>query len=804
MHVPQLRTALPWLIGLSLFASLSCFAVAIYLGFAAGADATQDAARQLSGQADALARQIDSDVAVYDLTLREAARLLPPGVPGAAPPSLPLLDLPLTAGYIGFINVLNEFGDVVADPRSNVSRPVNFAGRDYFQDQQKNPADIVMIGRPFATAPNQHASLPISRRLNRPDGSFAGVVVAGVRLTWLSDLLSRPSPGPHPEVTIRRGDGLILMRTPYDPDAIARTDAADPAWQAYLRTGLTGPMDDRTGIHLFHRINAGNLVLELGLNNAEIAAGEKPWLLWLPLLALIPGLCVLGLSLPAHRMQRRGDRIEAAANTAYDESQRMLANMSHELRTPLTGILGQAELMAREGGLSERQANRLKALMGAGTLMRNIVNRVIDVARPDDVVGPPILTACDLDLLLGSALDGVEGEARRKGLLLTSNVDLAMPRRAMLEPDRVRQMLNNLLMNAVKFTDRGSVALRVMSNSDQLRFEVADTGPGIPANKSNRLFRAYDRLDIPASRVAGSGLGLSITERFARGMGGRVGHSENPGGGSVFWFELPFIEPVADTAVIAPPAPVPPDVRHLRVLLADDNDLTRAVTRDFLLSGGHAVTEVPGGEAAVNLVRQQDFDVVLTDMRMPIVDGMEVTRRIRALPNHRARTPIVLVTADIAAVRDGESGQTGVDLCVQKPFTRTELLAAVTAAARLAPVPDAPDSDSPALNMAALAELKQTVGNVAFAAHLNGATGRIADLVTLLESPDALDNPNLGEAAHDLIGVAGLMGFTVLGAALQRFDSATDRAIPAAALLEAAKASLQALRCQLASAAAGS
>jgi signal transduction histidine kinase/DNA-binding response OmpR family regulator len=798
MRLPQVRTALPWLIGLSLVASLGCLTVVIYLGIAAGADARRYAARQLAGQADALARQIDSDMAVYDLTLREAARLLSLGGPAGAAPKLPLLDLPLTAGYIGFINVLNEFGDVVADLRSNVSRPLNFRGRDYFQDQLKNPADVVMIGRPFAAAPGQHASIPITRRLPGPDGSFAGVVVAGVHLTWLSDILSRPSPGPRPSVTIRRGDGLILMRSPYDQDAIARAGATDPAWQAFLRTGLTQTMDDGTGIHLFHSLSALNLVLELGLNDADFAAGDQLGRL---LLALIPVLFILGLGVAAYRLRRRGDRIEFAANTTYVESQRQLANMSHELRTPLTGIMGQAELMTQEGGLNERQSTRLQALTEASTLMRSIVNRVIDVARPDDAVGPPILTACDLDPLLGGALGMVESEARRKGLLLTSNIDFATPRRAMLEQDRVRQMLNNLLMNAVKFTELGSVALRVIGNANQLRFEVADTGRGVPANKRYRLFHAYDRLDVPVSREDGSGLGLSITDRFARNMGGRAGHSENPGGGSVFWFELPFIEPVEEQAKLTLPATAP-EIRHLRLLLADDSDLTRPVTSEFLRSGGHAVCEVTGGEAAINLVQQQDFDVVLTDMRMPIVDGTEVARRIRALPGHRARTPIVLVTADIAAIRASEAGRTGVDLCVQKPFTRAGLLAAVAAAARLAPVPDATDPDDPVLDMATLADLKQSLGDVAFASHLDKATRRIADLLNLLEQPDALVNSELHEAAHDFLGVAGMMGLNALATALQRFDTAVDRSAPAAALLEAAEASLRALRRHQLSAAA--
>jgi CheY-like chemotaxis protein len=206
------------------------------------------------------------------------------------------------------------------------------------------------------------------------------------------------------------------------------------------------------------------------------------------------------------------------------------------------------------------------------------------------------------------------------------------------------------------------------------------------------------------------------------------------------------------------------------------------------------VTEVTGGEAAIDLVRQQNFDVVLTDMRMPIVDGVEVTRRIRALPGHRARTPIVLITADIAAIRAGQAGRTGVDLCVQKPFTRTELLDAVATAAQLAPVPDASGADDPTLSMTVLAELKQTAGDTAFAGHLDQTARRIAELLQMLERPDAPDTPELREAAHDLAGVSGMIGLTALGTALRWFDTAADRTAPAAAVHEAAEASLLALR----------
>ena len=199
-------------------------------------------------------------------------------------------------------------------------------------------------------------------------------------------------------------------------------------------------------------------------------------------------------------------------------------------------------MLAEDGGLNERQTTRLNQLTEAGTLMRDIVDRLIDFARPDDPQAKPGLVSCDLDKLIGSCLGVVEPDASRKGLLLSSTVDPATPRRVVLARDQLQQVLNNLLHNAVKYTDQGTVGLRVRGNPTRLWFEVADTGRGIPADKRHRLFRAYDRLDTANERADGTGLGLTITERFVNAMGGRIGHRANPGGGSVFWVELPITE----------------------------------------------------------------------------------------------------------------------------------------------------------------------------------------------------------------------------------------------------------------------
>jgi signal transduction histidine kinase/CheY-like chemotaxis protein len=796
MRPPQFRSVLPWLTGLSLAATGMCMLLAIYLGSTAETDAIEKATGEIAVRADTLARQIEADVGVFDFALREAAsRVQPSGETARAMARLPMPELPLTSQYIGFMNVLNEVGDVVADSRPNVSRPANFAGRDYFVEHQKNPADIALVGRPFGLAPNQRPSIPVSRRLNRPDGTFAGVVVAGVHLSWLSDLLARPASHAKAAVTVRRGDGLVLMRTAADADEIGRSSTSDPAWQAWMRTGLSPAASTTVGIRLFRRLGAPDLVLELSLKTADLAAGERTWLLWLPPLVLVPGLAVLVLSLGAQSLLRRGDHIRKGANAEKDEHRRLIATMSHELRTPLTGLLGQAELIAIDGGLNARQTVRLGQLTDAGNLLRKIIERVTDDARPGGYFGASIPVPCDVDRLVDGCVSSVSVEAAAKGLELTVAIDPAAPRRVLLPSDEVRQILNNLLKNAVKFTAHGRVTVRVAGRAGNLRIEVADTGPGIPKSRRGRLFGEYDRLDA-GTHIPGSGLGLWTTQRLVQAMNGQVGYSENPGGGSLFWVTLPAAE--EDDVAVAPDVPAQQERRAeipcLNILIADDSEVTRGVATSFLRAAGHTVTEVLDGEAAVAEIAKRDFDMLLTDMRMPFMDGLEVTRRIRGLPGHRGRTPVVLVTADMTAIDLGKSCDAGVDVCLTKPFSSAELLEAVGKAALLTPTPDPVSTDLPVLDVAILADLRQTSDVTLLVSYFAGAAKRIDALLPLLKKPDVAGNPAARDEIHDLVGVTGILGLRRLSARLRQFDVAENRAAHAASLREAASEALGRIR----------
>jgi CheY-like chemotaxis protein/anti-sigma regulatory factor (Ser/Thr protein kinase) len=266
--------------------------------------------------------------------------------------------------------------------------------------------------------------------------------------------------------------------------------------------------------------------------------------------------------------------------------------------------------------------------------------------------------------------------ASARGLSLHLVCSHDAPRQIVADPARLRQVLLNLLGNAVKFTAAGWVELRVLAcdAANRLRLEVADTGPGIKESARDRLFQDFERLDAPAA-VEGSGLGLAIAARFVTLMGGTLGHSPNPGGGSIFWLELPRSEPTpippAEAATTAAPLPA------RRVLLVDDIAMNRDVVGAFLRSAGHEVWLAENGQDGIRLASEQSVDVILMDVRMPEMDGLEATRQIRALPAPHGQVPILALTAGVLPEQIAECEASGMNGIVVKPVEYTKLMQAI-------------------------------------------------------------------------------------------------------------------------------
>ena len=386
-----------------------------------------------------------------------------------------------------------------------------------------------------------------------------------------------------------------------------------------------------------------------------------------------------------------------AAQRASDAKSRFLAGMSHELRTPLNGILGYAQLLNLEGGLNATQSARVDVMLGSGKHLLQMITRVLDLSEIEAERVELNAVAFDVQAVAEACLDVIRPAAEMKGLVLSIALGADMQTQLFADPTRLRQILLNLLGNAAKFTKQGKIELRLrpLADGTLLRIEVADTGGGIPIEQRRRLFHEFGRLDTDATRAAeGVGLGLALSARLAKVMGGSVGHDDNPGGGSVFWLELPLNTQAESRDAITAAAngqnahPAPSATLALRVLVVDDVLTNQDIAASFLRIAGHEVTCAGGGAEAVAMVASEDFDVVLMDVRMPQMDGLEATRRIRGLEGPRGQVPVVALTAQAFTGQVQECRDAGMDGHVAKPFDMDTLIAAVARTAAARPRPD--------------------------------------------------------------------------------------------------------------------
>jgi two-component system, sensor histidine kinase len=340
------------------------------------------------------------------------------------------------------------------------------------------------------------------------------------------------------------------------------------------------------------------------------------------------------------------------AETASAAKSAFLANMSHELRTPFQGLLGMLSLL-RETGLSARQMDYLRTATESADHLLRILNDVLDMSQLES--GRLTLSPVDVDLRL--LLRDVEAlmrpQALRKNLALHIDADPAVPERVELDPTRVKQVLFNLLANAIKFSERGAVVLdvRVAAGADQkqLVFIVTDTGIGMDATTLAGLFKRFSQGDNSRSRrFGGTGLGLEISRDLARLMGGDIEVRSRLGEGSAFTFKMPLHESVpALLGAHQRAEPVLGQGGMLHVLVAEDHPVNRQYLAAVLDSLGHQAHFAADGEEAVMAARQRRFDLVLMDLHMPKLDGIGATRAIRALPDPAlASMPIVALTAD--------------------------------------------------------------------------------------------------------------------------------------------------------------
>ena len=674
------------------------------------------------------------------------------------------------------------------------------------------------------------------------DGERTGVVAAAIDLNTISELLPVERVNePGVVVDIIDGNGILLARHPYDPALVGQPGSDDPVVKKALRdpSGTAQLRDLKGAVRLFafQKVASVDWVVAVGIAHTAVMepidtalqnrlgliavivlssciiglVGGEAFVFW-PLRALaqtaqalergdlearprVSGVGEVGdlersLSRMAEAIQQREtdlktsqaalERAVSSSRRANEAKSQFLASMSHEIRTPLSSIIGYNDLLLAQPLEPEQRRYAERIGVAAATVIA-VIDGILDISRIEAREVEIEQRPFRLHALVDNAVSMVRGNAARKGLGLRVELDPALPVAVQGDETRVRQVLLNLLTNAIKFTASGSVSLRVQRarREGRIRFTVLDTGIGIAKEQHHRLFKRFSQVHDKRGRdYGGTGLGLAISKELTELMGGELGFSSKPAQGSTFWMELAL--PRADEAEIAPQSTSVQPARAGLILVADDQEMSREITSAMLTMAGHEVDVVTDGAEAVEAVQRRGYDLVLMDIQMSGMDGLAAMRRIRRLDGPARKVPVIAMTANVMPQQVRAFTRAGMDDHLGKPFTRDQLISKVNAfltpsqAAR-GTVAD-PAEPGGGFDQHALDEMTRLLGEERTAAWVNMLRAQLETIVSAKAS--ATPREKLAKTAHSLVSQAGSLGFTKLSklsgeleeACLQRTD----------------------------------
>ncbi len=514
------------------------------------------------------------------------------------------------------------------------------------------------------------------------------------------------------------------------------------------------------------------------------------------------------------------ERARDVAEQALAAKSRFLAIVSHEIRTPMNGVIGTLELLA-DTGLDRGQQRYVEIARSSADALVSIINDILDLSRLEADRMPLVSVDFDLKALLQSTAGLFSAAADSKGIEIHLEMAPDVPRWCRGDAGRLRQVLVNLMSNAVKFTVVGDVRLAVETVSSrrsvgdgpfELRFLIADSGPGVAPADRNKLFRPFFQLDNQETR-GGSGLGLAIVKGLIDRFGGSLGLADRAGGGAVFWVRLPLLagKPV-EPGVPVEPVTVERSTACFDILVAEDSPVNQMIASEQLRSAGHTVSIASNGREAVEMASTGTYDLILMDVIMPEMDGIEAARAIRRMPAPAGMVPIVALTANVMSEDRARILTGGMDGVLGKPFNRARLLDIVARHARHQPavpempvpvqeqdtLPPAGGEDLPAADFDAgpLARMKSDIGDAVAVRLARMFAGELAERRSAMGV--ALDTGNMADLqriAHTIKGGAqtfGLMRLAEVSLALERAAAAgADARLPAlvaAAEVDAARA----------------
>jgi signal transduction histidine kinase/DNA-binding response OmpR family regulator len=683
---------------------------------------------------------------------------------------------------------------------------VNVSDRDYFKALKSDPGRESFVSEPVRNRGNGTWTIYLARRLNDPKGNFMGLVLGGMSLQYLENFFGSSSLGLDLTVSLSREDGVLLAQFPPTEEIGNQTSGSGS--RALAHGGSIRETDDSDASRRLHAATVlPNYSALITVSMTEQSALRR----WhgittlLTTMSLISVIVIIVAAFMIARWSNRHQDLIHAAQAASAAKTTFVAMMSHEIRTPMNAVLGLATSLL-ESDLDADQARSVVAIHNAGESLLEILNDILDFSKLESGQLSLEDIAFSAEALIHNTLSIIGPRAAAKDLKIRNVEDLTLPPALIGDAGRIRQILLNLVSNAVKFTASGEVVISTRCISRDglhatVEWTVSDTGIGIAEDKIGLLFADFVQADNSINRrFGGSGLGLAICKRLVEQMGGEIRVTSILGGGSTFSFKLtlPVAEAVAmpeqndDTVYAALQARIAGFGRPLRVLVVDDNPTNRLVAAKMLKDFDVQTDTACDGAEAVTAAKRFNYDLILMDVRMPEMDGLQATRAIRTRRERSSTVPIIAFTANAFPEDIKACSEAGMDDFVVKPARKKALVEAILrvlpaqaqaigrlpegGAPPLAGATDASASKEPAFDSEAFEELAKEIGEDAAAEIRSVFIGETdARLATFRRLAIESDRKKIGREAHSLKSAARMFGYRRLSVLAMRLEESAAR-----------------------------